>query len=80
VWTRGAIMSDPNGFDATHGSEELYHLVKTAFVAKRWSLNRWCRENAVTFTTARNSLLGWGDTPKLRDIRAKIVKAAGLED
>jgi hypothetical protein len=64
--------------DALAPCPELVRKVRANFVLQGTTLGRWCRENGIPRQNARDTLLGGWDGPKGRELRAKILKAAGL--
>lgn len=62
-------MSDTPGID-------LHRTVRAAFIARGTSLKAWCRENEVSFSNARDALIGRWNGPKGKAMRARIVRAS----
>ena len=50
--------------------------VKAGFVLQNTSLTKWCRENTVHISNARNALIGTWNGPKGQALRCRIAKAA----
>ena len=59
---------------------DLHFRVRAGFVAQRTSLKRWCRENDIQPTNARDALIGRWDGPKGRALRARLVEAAKVQE
>lgn len=60
-------------------SEQLYRNVLAGFTKQGTTLARWCRENNVIFTTARNSIMfDPTRTKRAKELREKACKAAGV--
>lgn len=59
--------------------ENLLLRVRSGFVLQGSSLRRWCRENGVLPTNARDCLIGAWNGPTGRDVRRRICDAAKLQ-
>lgn len=59
-------------------SLDLLLQVRAAFVAQGTTLHSWCHRHRVHVTGARQALIGTWNGPKGRAMRARIVRAAGL--
>lgn len=57
---------------------DLHLKVRGAFVAQGTSFKRWCRDNGIKPTNARDALIGRWNGPKGQAMRARIVESAGL--
>lgn len=57
---------------------ELVRTVRAGFVLHGTTLGRWCREHGIVTQHARMALLGGWDGPKGRNVRARLIAAAGL--
>ena len=57
---------------------DLHLKVRAAFVAKGSSFKRWCLENDIKPTNARDAVIGRWNGPKGQALRARIVRAAGI--
>ncbi len=57
---------------------DLIKSVRAAFILRDQTLGRWCRENGLSLTHARMSLIGAWNGPKGRAFRLRILEAAGL--
>lgn len=62
-----------------HPSIDLYRQVRGAFIAQGKTLQGWCKENGTHLSNARSALTGNWDGPKGREMRRRLVKAAGLQ-
>lgn len=60
-------------------NEQLYASVKASFVSKRSSLNKWCLAKGVRRQNARDALLGVWKGEKGKELRALLIKEAGIE-
>lgn len=58
---------------------DLVRKVRAAFVAGGTTLGRWCREQGVADQNARLALLGGWNGPKGKAMRARLIRASGLE-
>lgn len=52
--------------------------VRIGFISNGTSFSRWCIENQINRPNARLCIMGAWDGPKSRQLRERIVKAAGL--
>lgn len=59
-------------------SLDLHLKVRAAFVARGTSFKRWCIDNDIKPSNARDALIGRWNGKKGQEMRAKIVKAAGV--
>jgi hypothetical protein len=59
-------------------SIDLYRQVRGAFIAQGKSLKGWCRDNGTHLSNARSALTGNWDGPKGREMRQRLIKAAGI--
>lgn len=62
----------------TSPSLDLHLKVRAGFVSKGTSLNRWCEENNILPSNARDVLIGRWNGPKGQALREEIVKASGV--
>lgn len=60
-------------------SLDLHTQVRAAFVLKGTSLNKWCKDNDILPSNARDVLIGRWNGPKGAALRNKIVKASGVQ-
>lgn len=60
-------------------SLDLLLQVRAGFTLQDTSLKRWCRENDVRFSNARDALIGSWNGPKGKALRSKIVRAARVQ-
>lgn len=58
--------------------KQLYLDVRVAFVAAETTLNAWCCKNGISPTNARQCLLGSWDGPKAKQLRFRLLEAAGI--
>lgn len=58
--------------------KELYLKVRGGFVMNGSTLTQWCRSNNIQPQNARSCLAGAWDGPKGRELRKKLIIAAGL--
>lgn len=56
----------------------LYTRVKAGFLLQGTSLHRWCIESDISRQNAAQALKGIWNGPKAQALRAKIVKASGI--
>lgn len=61
-------------------SLDLHLRVRAAFVTQGSSLKRWCRENEVSYSNARDALIGRWNGVKGKAMRARVVQASGLKE
>lgn len=61
-----------------HPGKELLKRVRAGFVLLGLSLGKWCHDNGVHRQNAHACLLGKWNGPKARDLRARIVREAGV--
>ena len=57
----------------------LHREVRAGFIRKGSTFGEWCRQEGVNPSSARQVVIGSWDGPKARALRARIIKAAGLE-
>ena len=57
---------------------DLHLKVRAAFVARGTSFKRWCLDNGIKPTNARDALIGRWNGPKGQALRARIGHAAGV--
>ena len=67
----------PNEIEA---GRDLLMKVRGAFVYHNSSLSKWCRDNNVEMTHARDCLLGGWNGPKAKALRAKLVSASRVAE
>jgi hypothetical protein len=60
-------------------SKALVLAVRAGFIQKGTTLTAWCKANRINTSNARVALIGAWDGPKGAKLRAKIVKASGIE-
>lgn len=60
-------------------SLDLHLQVRAGFVTQGSSLKRWCREQGITPSNARDALIGRWNGPKGQALRRKVVKASGIQ-
>lgn len=58
-------------------SLELHRQVRAGFIAQGTSLQKWCEDNDILPSNARDVLIGRWNGPKGQALRNKIVKASG---
>ena len=58
-------------------SLDLHRQVRAGFIAQGTSLNKWCEENSILPSNARDVLIGRWNGPKGQELRSKIAKASG---
>lgn len=63
----------PNEIEPGH---DLLMKVRGAFIYHNSSLSKWCRDNEIEMTHARDCLLGGWNGPKAKALRAKLVSAS----
>lgn len=59
---------------------DLLMKVRGAFIYHNSSLSKWCRDNNVEMTHARDCLLGGWNGPKAKALRAKLVSDSRVAD
>jgi hypothetical protein len=72
------MPQSPDSRSVSPPSQELLKEVRAAFVARGSSLHAWAIEHDVKWPNARAALLGAWDGPKARQLRKRIIAAAGL--
>jgi hypothetical protein len=60
-------------------SRDLLMQVRAGFLLKHTTLAQWCRESGIHPSAARQAIYGTWDGPKGRVMRARILKAAGVD-
>jgi len=60
-------------------NQELLHQVRVGFIKQRSSLNAFCTSTKEDYANARKALLGEWEGDKARELRTKIIEAAGIE-
>ena len=68
----------PKDFDFQPGAI-LHDAVVGTFRAHGLSFEKWCKENGMTPSNARNATFGQSRGPKGREMLARIIEAAGPE-
>lgn len=68
-----------NGKGNLEPGRQLYQMVRGALIARGAHLKGWCRENGVNETTARAALYGFTNSAEAAVLRARLLRAAGLE-
>lgn len=58
-------------------SLDLHRQVRAGFIAQGTSLHKWCEDNAILPSNARDVLIGRWNGPKGQALRNRIVKASG---
>lgn len=58
---------------------DFYALVLHALSGRGLSFADWCRSEAIGESTARYAMFGLSDTESAREIRARAIRAGGLE-
>lgn len=61
-------------------SRDLVRRVRAGFVLQGLTFNRWCRQHGVEPSSGRQALVGSWDGPKGRALRARIVRAARIQE
>ena len=59
------------------GMQLLAH-VRAAFILKDTSLSQWCKDNKVSFSSARQAIIGGWDGVKGQQVRNQVLKDCGL--
>lgn len=59
---------------------DLHRRVRAGFIVQGTSFKRWCQEQNIKPSNARDALIGRWDGPKGRALRARLVKAAGVRE
>ena len=59
-------------------SADLYQIVRAGFVAQGTTLNAWCTAQGVNRQTAARALSGERNGRRSRELRDRLVAAAGL--
>lgn len=62
-----------------HPGLELARKVRSGFILRGTSLTRWCRENDIDLSNARQALYGTWNGQLGKAMRVRIMRAAGLE-
>jgi len=57
----------------------LYYEVLAGFIRQRSHLNKWCRLHGVLHQNAKSCLIGSWDGPKARELRRRLIAAAGID-
>lgn len=60
-------------------SLDLHRQVRAGFVSQGTSLKRWCLDQKITPSNARDALIGRWNGPKGLALRKRLIKASGLE-
>jgi hypothetical protein len=60
-------------------SLNLHLKVRAGFVARGTSLKRWCIDQAITPSNARDALIGRWNGPKGVALRNRLIKASGVD-
>lgn len=61
-------------------SLDLHLRVRAGFVSKGTSLKRWCKEQGITPSNARDALIGRWNGPKGIALRSRLVQEAGVKE
>ena len=59
---------------------DLHRRVRAGFILQGTTFKRWCLDHHITPSNARDALIGSWDGPKGRQLRARLVKAAGVQE
>lgn len=58
---------------------DLHLKVRAGFVAQGTSMKRWCKDQGITPSNARDALIGRWNGPKGIALRNRLMKASGME-
>jgi hypothetical protein len=64
--------------NAVSPGNTLLHNVRAAFVMRGETLHAWCQNNKVDWSYAHGTLTGKNDFHKAKELRQRILRAAGL--
>lgn len=74
------LIQDKKVVRANTPSVELHQEVRSAFVKKGTSLNKWCEENNIDPRHARQAMYGVWNGPKGQALREKVLLASGITE
>lgn len=59
---------------------DLHRAVRAGFIAQGTSLNKWCLDNSILPSNARDVLIGRWNGPKGQELRNRIAEASGMRN
>jgi gp16 family phage-associated protein len=60
--------------------KHLVQQVRAGFILRGTTMSAWARQNGLDPSTVRQALYGTWNGPKGRAVRAKVLKAAGVQE
>lgn len=60
-------------------SLDLHRQVRAGFVSQGTSLHKWCEDNDILPSNARDALIGRWNGPKGQALRNRVVKASRIQ-